>query len=212
MYGSCFCCMHGLKITLSPKFSISKCLGCTFQSVVSANVFYFRGKRALCATQFHWVVNFTRAPMFHLHMYLESESVSHSAMSTSLVPQRLSHYGLLSLGFSRQEYWNEMPYPTPRDLLDPEIDPGSPAPQADSLPSEHQGSPWCCSHFGTLLVPKQTQIPWCVKTLVIQLCPTLHNAMDCSLPGFSIHGIPQARILEWVEISFPKVLWTYIWN
>ena len=39
---------------------------------------------------------------------------------------------------------------------------------------------------------------------VAQLCPTLCNAMDCSLPGFSIHEIFQARILEWVTISFSK--------
>ena len=35
-----------------------------------------------------------------------------------------------------------------------------------------------------------------------QLCPTLCNPMDCSLPGFSVHGIFQARILEWVTIAF----------
>ena len=32
------------------------------------------------------------------------------------------------------------------------------------------------------------------------LCPTLHDPMDCSLPGSSIHGIFQARVLEWVAI------------
>ena len=39
---------------------------------------------------------------------------------------------------------------------------------------------------------------------VVQSCPTFCNPMDCSLPGFSIHGILQARILEWVTISQPK--------
>ena len=39
-----------------------------------------------------------------------------------------------------------------------------------------------------------------------QLCPTLCNLMDYSLPGSSVHGIFQARILEWVAISFPKHL------
>ena len=38
--------------------------------------------------------------------------------------------------------------------------------------------------------------------LVAQLCPTLCNPMDCSLPGSSVHGILQARILEWVDIPF----------
>ena len=37
---------------------------------------------------------------------------------------------------------------------------------------------------------------------VAQLCPTLRDPMDCSLPGSSVHGIFQARVLEWVAISF----------
>ena len=37
---------------------------------------------------------------------------------------------------------------------------------------------------------------------VAQSCPTLCNPMDCSLPGSSIHGIFQARVLEWVAIAF----------
>ena len=37
---------------------------------------------------------------------------------------------------------------------------------------------------------------------VSQSCPTLRDAMDCSLPGPSVHGIFQARVLEWVAMSF----------
>ena len=37
---------------------------------------------------------------------------------------------------------------------------------------------------------------------IAQSCPTLFDPMDCSLPGSSVHGIFQARILEWVAISF----------
>ena len=37
-----------------------------------------------------------------------------------------------------------------------------------------------------------------------QSCPTLGNSMDCSPPGFSVHGILQARVLEWVAISFSR--------
>ena len=40
-----------------------------------------------------------------------------------------------------------------------------------------------------------------LKLLVTELCPTLCNHMDCSPPGFSVHGILQTRILEWVAIS-----------
>ena len=43
------------------------------------------------------------------------------------------------------------------------------------------------------------------KSEVTQSCPTLCNPMDCSLPGSSVHGILQARILEWVAISFSRV-------
>ena len=39
---------------------------------------------------------------------------------------------------------------------------------------------------------------------VAQLCPILSDPMDCSLPGFSIHGIFQARVLEWGAISFSR--------
>ena len=35
-----------------------------------------------------------------------------------------------------------------------------------------------------------------------QSCPTLCDLMDCSLPGSSVHGIFQAKVLEWVSISF----------
>ena len=38
---------------------------------------------------------------------------------------------------------------------------------------------------------------------VTQSCPTLCDSMDCSLPGFSVHGILQARILEWVPFPSP---------
>ena len=37
---------------------------------------------------------------------------------------------------------------------------------------------------------------------VAQLCPTLSDPMDCSLPGSSVHGILQARVLEWSAIAF----------
>ena len=45
-------------------------------------------------------------------------------------------------------------------------------------------------------------VPACCCCLASKLCPTLCNAVDCSLPGSSVHGIFQARILEWVAISF----------
>ena len=41
---------------------------------------------------------------------------------------------------------------------------------------------------------------------VTQSCPTLSDPMDCSLPGSSVHGIFQARVLEWVAIAFSETL------
>ena len=41
---------------------------------------------------------------------------------------------------------------------------------------------------------------------VAQLCPTLHDPMDCSLPGSSVRGIFQARVLEWVANAFSSML------
>ena len=52
------------------------------------------------------------------------------------------HQASLSMGFSRQEYWSELPFPSPEDLPNPGIKPGplSSALEADSLPLWHLGS------------------------------------------------------------------------
>ena len=47
----------------------------------------------------------------------------------------------LSMGFSRQEYWSSLPFPSSGDLPDPGIEPRSPVLQVDSLPAEPQGKP-----------------------------------------------------------------------
>ena len=52
----------------------------------------------------------------------------------------VAHQAPLSMGFSRQEYWSGLPFSSPGDLLDPGIEPGSPALQADALPSEPPGN------------------------------------------------------------------------
>ena len=54
----------------------------------------------------------------------------------SVTPQTVAHQAPLSMGFSRQEYWSGLPIPSPGNLPDPRIEPGSPTLQADSLPSE----------------------------------------------------------------------------
>ena len=51
---------------------------------------------------------------------------------------------------------------------------------------------------------KDSQEGWSESESVIQLCPAVCNPMDCSLPGSSVHGILQARILEWVTVAFSR--------
>ena len=103
-------------------------------------------------------------------------------------PWTVAHQGPLSMGFSGQECWSGLTLLPRGDLPDPGIEPGSPALQADSLPSELPAS----------------QKTTTMKVLVIQPRPDLCNHMDYNLPGSSVHGILQARILEWVAIPFSR--------
>ena len=56
-------------------------------------------------------------------------------------PWTVAHQGPPSMGFSRQEYWSGLPFPSPGDLPDPGIEPGSLSLQADTLTSEPPGKP-----------------------------------------------------------------------
>ena len=56
-------------------------------------------------------------------------------------PWTVAHQAPLSMGFSRREYWSGLPFPSPGDLPNPGIKPGSPALQADALSSEPPGKP-----------------------------------------------------------------------
>ena len=58
-----------------------------------------------------------------------------------MTPWTAAHQAPLSVGFPRQEYWSGLPVPSPENLPDPGIKPGSPVLQADSLPSELPGKP-----------------------------------------------------------------------
>ena len=56
-------------------------------------------------------------------------------------PWTVTYQAPLSMGFSRQEYWRGLPFPSPRDLRDIGIEPRSPAFQADALTAEPPGKP-----------------------------------------------------------------------
>ena len=64
---------------------------------------------------------------------------SRSVVSDSATPWTVAYQAPPSLGFSRQEYWSGLPFPSPGDLPNPGIEPGSPSLQADALPSEPPG-------------------------------------------------------------------------
>ena len=85
------------------------------------------------------------------------------------------------------EYWSGQPFPSPEDLPNPGIEPGSPALQADSLPAEPQGKP----NRGLLLLLLS-------RFSRVRLCAT-HRWQPTRPP---VPGILQARTLEWVAISF----------
>ena len=61
--------------------------------------------------------------------------------SSFATPWTLAYQASLSMGFSRQDYWSGLPFPSPGDLPDPWIEPGSPALQMDALLSEPPGKP-----------------------------------------------------------------------
>ena len=112
-----------------------------------------------------------------------------------------------SMGFSRQEYWSGLPFPSPGDLPDPGIKPRSPTLQADSLPSELPGKPgngWRnvvkveffllsskVTAFFSIQNRKLVKMYFCCCS-VTQSCPTLCNLKDGSTPGFPIlHYLPE---------------------
>ena len=67
------------------------------------------------------------------------KSLSH--VQLFVIPWTVAYQASLSMGCSRQEYWSGVPFPSPGDLHDPGIEPGSPALQGDALPSEPPGKP-----------------------------------------------------------------------
>ena len=79
----------------------------------------------------------------HLQNNIEKKGKVKSLIRVSFLvtPWTVARQAPLSMEFSGQGYWSGLPCLPPGDLLDPEIRPGSPALQADSLPSGHQGSP-----------------------------------------------------------------------
>ena len=93
--------------------------------------------RAVFHRCFHYSVVYS--PVF----FILFKKWSHSVMSHSFAtPWTVDPQAPPSMGFSRHEYWSGLPFPSPRDLPHPGIEPGSPALLADTLSSEPPGKKW----------------------------------------------------------------------
>ena len=137
-------------------------------------------------------------------------------MSNSLAtPWTVALQVSLSMEFSRQGYWSGLSFSPPRGLSHPGITPESPALLAGGFfTSAPPGKPHCRSskwiQSHVFYICLHSRSTFCVCT---QSQPTLCNPMDCSPSGSSVHGILQARILEWVAICFSRGLsWARDWT
>ena len=90
-----------------------------------------------CVTQ--RLVSLTIHKTYPSSSFLELKSLSRVQLFAT--PWTVAYQAPPSMGFSRQECWSGLPFPSPGDLSDPGIEPGSPALQADALPSEPPGKP-----------------------------------------------------------------------
>ena len=70
------------------------------------------------------------------HYRVQVKVKSLSRVRLFATPKTVTYQAPLSMGFSRQEYWSGLPFPSPGDLPNPGIEPGSPALQANALTSE----------------------------------------------------------------------------
>ena len=118
------------------------------------------------------------------------------------------------MGFSRQECWSGLPFPFPGDLPDPGIEPGSPALQADALPSEPPGK---LIYFNWRLITLQYCIGFAThqheSTTGLHVFPIL-NLSHTSLPIPSLWVIPvhqpQAScIMHWTWTGDSFHIWYY---
>ena len=123
------------------------------------------------------------------------------------------------MGFSRQEYWSELPFPSPGDLPNSEIQLGSPALQADSLPSEPPGKP--PKILAIIIYWAHTTIwsHWYVESKEIQLLET-KNRLVVAREGWGVWEIwlkmvkrykfpvINGKVMEW-NVQHSNCNWQY---
>ena len=112
--------------------------------------------------------------------------VSHSVISYSLWPHGRYPTRLISVGFSRQEYWSGLSFPSPEDFPTPGNELRSPALQVNSLPSEPPGKPITCPNTQERKLDLGLWLSVQLSS-VTHSCSTLCNPLDCSTPGLPVH-------------------------
>ena len=135
-------------------------------------------------------------------------------VSNSLQPWTIALQAPLSMGFSRQAYWSALPFPSPGDLPDPELELGSPALQADSLPLSHQGSPGLPIKTLLWLLPTPVRSTRCSSSAswpalpVGQLCQSSCSTVRAPAgPGASLDSVLPGLALVLLWEAFPKGDW-----
>ena len=140
---------------------------------------------------------------FIIYRYVCVYSVIKSCLTVTL--WTIACHPPLSMGFSRQEYWNGLPFPPPGNLPNPGIESTSPTLADRFFTTEPPGKPRIAQKRGRYrFIGIKFLHHTGICCLVGQLCPTLSNPMDCSPPGSSFHRISQARILDWVAIFYSR--------
>ena len=105
----------------------------------------------------------TCGQIYHLVKYVLS---CFSGVRFFVAPWTVAHQAPLSMGFSRQEHWSGLPFPSPGDLPDPEIEPRSPTLQADALISEPPGTrPYLTGASQLALTSLVAQTVKCLPTM-----------------------------------------------
>ena len=120
-------------------------------------------------------------------------------------PWTVAYQAPLSMGFSRQEYWSGLPFPSPGDLPNPGIEPWSPTLQADALTSEPPGKPMRVynSHWFTAILKSSQEITACFflrsqSYFLGRIFPLLFSSVQFSLSVVSDslrpHRLQHARL------------------
>ena len=128
-----------------------------------------------------------------------------SRVQLCATPYTVAHEALPSLGFSRQEHWSGLPFPSP--TCESEVAQSCPTfsdPMDFSLPGSSVHGIFQARVLEWGATAFSNQVHSDSDSEVAQSCPTLCDPMDSSQPGSFVHGIFQARILEWVAVSFSR--------